>query len=562
MTPNDYFDLGRYSRQVNTQSEETQTWFDRGLVWSYGFNHEEAANCFERALASDPGCAMAHWGIAYSLGPNYNKPWEFFDEEELQSTTERIHAAAMLAIEYTESDSTVEAALSRALLDRYPAASGPSAEEQPVWNQAYADAMAEVYQRFPDDLDVAALYADALMNLTPWQLWDLATGEAAPEARTAEAKVVLEAALDLPGGREHPGVLHFYIHLMEMSPTPEAAMPIADLLRGLVPDAGHLEHMPTHLDILCGDYRRAISSNESAIRADQRFVERNGPLNFYTLYRAHDHHFRVYAAMFAGQLQTALESARALEEAIPEALLRVESPPMADWLEGFLTTRAHVLVRFGRWDEILQLPLPDDPQLYCVLTATIRYARGVALAVLGRVDEAREEQRAFREAVAGVPDSRMLFNNTCIDILHVAEAMLDGEITYRVGQSDAAFALLREAVRRDDSLPYDEPWGWMQPTRHALGALLLEQGQIDEAATVYAADLGLDAAMPRPQQHPDNVWALHGYHECLVRLGRDAEAKLVAGRLRLAAAFADVPIVASCFCRQSEEAARGCCADG
>ncbi|MFT4124859.1 MAG: hypothetical protein QM662_01355 [Gordonia sp. (in: high G+C Gram-positive bacteria)] len=561
---NDYFHLGSYHRPVDTRCDEAQTWFDRGLIWSYGFNHEEAVFCFDQALAADPHCAMAQWGLAYTLGPNYNKPWEFFDPDELRSTAQRTHTAATAAIAHTTDTDTVETALAQALLARYPAATGPSTAEQPIWNQAYADAMGDVYRRFPDDLDVAALYADALMNLTPWELWDITVGEYAPGSRTGEAKAVLEAALALPGGREHPGVLHFYIHLMEMSPTPEAAMPVADLLRGLVPDAGHLEHMPTHLDILCGDYRRAIASNGDAIRADRRFVENRGALNFATLYRAHDLHFRIYAAMFAGRLETALESATALEEEIPESLLRVESPPMADWLEGFLTSRAHVLVRFGRWEEILALPLPDDPALHCVLTATMRYARGIALAVLGRVDEARTEQQRFRDALTTVPNSRMLFNNTCIDILRVAEAMLDGEITYRTGQFEEAFTLLREAVRRDDALPYDEPWGWMQPTRHALGALLLERGRIDDAAAIYAADLGLDSSLPRALQHPDNVWALHGYHECLVRLGRDAEAALIASRLRLATAYADVPITASCFCRVGEqggEAAHGCCAD-
>ncbi|MBM7368699.1 tetratricopeptide (TPR) repeat protein [Gordonia hydrophobica] len=405
-----YFDLGDYGRTVASNNAVAQLWFDRGLVWSYGFNHEEAIACFERAVSADPTCAMAYWGIAYAHGPNYNKPWEAFDETELQTAAARTHEAVLLAVDHAE-DGTVEAALAGALLARYPRAQGPNGAEQSVWSVAYAEAMGRVYHAHRDDLDVAALYADALMNLTPWELWDTMTGEPAAGARTLEAKEVLDAALQLPGGTEHPGVLHFYIHLMEMSARPEDALPVADRLRGLVPDAGHLEHMPTHLDILCGDYRRAIESNGDAARADRLFVEREGPLNFYTLYRAHNLHFRIYAAMFAGRLQPALESAADLEEAIPESLLRVTSPPMADWLEGFLTTRLHVYVRFGRWDEILATPLPTDPELYCVSTAIHRYARGVALAVLGQVEAARAEQGAFREAVRRVPETRTLFNN-------------------------------------------------------------------------------------------------------------------------------------------------------
>lgn len=406
-----------------------------------------------------------------------------------------------------------------------------------------------MHQRFPDDLDVVTLYADALMNLTPWQLWDLRTGEPAPGSRAAEARQVLESALERAEAWEHPGLLHMYVHLMEMSRVPEVALRAADRLRGLVPDAGHLHRMPTHLDVLCGDYRRAIASNTEAIAADNRFVARRGAMNFYTLYRSHDHHFRIYAAMFAYQSVVALDSVRELEESIPAELLRVQSPPMADWLEGFLAMRVHALIRFGRWDDVLNLPLPEDTGLYCVTTAMTHYARGVALAATGRIDAAADEQALFAAAVARVPGTRMLFNNTCLDILAVAGEMLAGELEYRRGHHDVAFAHLRRSIELDDALPYDEPWGWMQPTRHAYGALLLEQGHIEEACAIYAADLGYDETLPRAQQHPGNVWALHGYHECLQRLGRDGEARIVRRQLDLALAVADVPISASCFCR-------------
>ncbi|MEU0224425.1 hypothetical protein ABZ177_08745 [Streptomyces sp. NPDC006284] len=557
----DYYDLGTHGRPVTTSSPEAQRWFDRGLVWTYAFHHEEAVACFEAAAEADPDCAMAHWGIAYALGPNYNKPWEAFDAEELTRTVDRTHAAVELAHRKAARATPVERALIGALRARYPQAR--AVDDCSVWNPPYAESMRAVHALAPHDLDVAALYADALMNLTPWQLWDLRTGRPAEGARTLEAKDVLDRALAAEGGPEHPGIVHLYIHLMEMSPTPEAALAVADRLRGLVPDAGHLLHMPSHLEVLCGDYRRVVSDNTAAVAADEKYRARAGAMNFYTLYRAHNHHFKIYGAMFLGQYAVALDTTERLEAAVPEELLRVESPPMADWLEGFLAMRVHVLIRFGRWTDILRLPLPADPRLYCVTTAMLHYARGVALSATGEIDRAEAERRLFREAVARVPESRTLFNNTCADILAIASAMLDGELEYRKGDHAAAFAALERSIALDDSLPYDEPWGWMQPTRHAYGALLLDQGRVDEAEAVYRADLGLDDTLPRALQHPGNVWALHGYHECLVRLGRAGEARIVAQQLKLATALADVPVEASCFCRlgpePAEGAADGCC---
>ncbi|MDT7845770.1 tetratricopeptide repeat protein [Streptomyces justiciae] len=558
----DYYDLGTHSRTVTTSSPEAQLWFDRGLVWTYAFHHEEAVACFRAAAEADPDCAMAYWGIAYALGPNYNKPWEFFDGDDLTRTVERTHAAVERAHEKARTAATpVERALIEALRARYPQAK--PVPDCAVWNEPYADSMRAVHELAPDDADIAALYADALMNLTPWQLWNLRTGEPAEGARTLEAKAVLDRVLASDAGGRHPGVLHLYIHLMEMSPTPERALPVADRLRGLVPDAGHLQHMPSHLDVLCGDYRRVVSDNSAAIRADEKYHARAGAMNFYTLYRSHNYHFKIYGAMFLGQSRIALETVAELEASIPEDLLRVPSPPMADWLEAFLAMRVHALIRFGRWADILRLPLPTDPELYSVTTAMLHYARGVALSALGRVPEAEAERALFHEAVARVQETRMLFNNTCADILAIASAMLDGELAYRKGDFDAAFAALERSIALDDNLPYDEPWGWMQPTRHAYGALLLEQGRVAEAEAVYRADLGLDDTLPRAVQHPGNVWALHGFHECLVRLGKVGEARIVAQQLKIAVALADVPIEASCFCRldavSGDGGGGGCC---
>ncbi|KAI5194514.1 hypothetical protein AUEXF2481DRAFT_9585 [Aureobasidium subglaciale EXF-2481] len=552
MDPVEYpYDLGAYNRHVTTSSDEAQKWFDRGLIWTYAFNHEEAIECFRHAIDNDVDCALAYWGLAYASGPNYNKPWDFFDADDFIKTVKQAGDAAIEAKARGKLASPLEQALIGALQTRYPSdlSSNYTQGDFKAWNTSYADAMRVVYQQFSEDLDVATLFADALMNVTPWGLWDLKTGKPAPNALTLEAKAVLERAFDQAGSDQHPGLLHMYIHLMEMSNGPESALSKANLLRGLVPDAGHLHHMPTHLDILCGDYESAAIWNLEAIRADEKFLDRAGPVNFYTLYRSHDYHFRIYAAMFAGQSKIALESVAGLEASLPEDLLRVTSPPMADWLEGFLSVRIHVLIRFGRWEDVLAIQLPADKQLFSVTTAFILYGRGIAFAATGRVQEARIAFLTFDAALGQVPESRMLFNNRCVDILQVARTMLRGEIEYRDRNFDQAFEHLQKSVELDDNLPYDEPWGWMQPTRHALGALLLEQGRIEQAEKIFKADLGFDNTLPRALQHPNNVWSLHGYNECLVRLGQAHEASKVETQLAAAVARADVPIKSSCFCR-------------
>ncbi|MHA3021431.1 tetratricopeptide repeat protein [Mycobacterium sp. BMJ-28] len=553
-----YYDLGSYHRPIDTAEPQAQVWFDRGMVWAYAFNHEEAVRCFERALEADPELAIARWAIAYAVGPNYNKAWEAFDPVDLATSLAR--ARAELARAATGRAGALERALIDALATRFCTDDPHDGGALEAGHSAYADAMAQVAERYPDDVDVAALAADALLNVTAWALWDSTTGDPAPGSRVLAAIALLDRALTTPAGRAHPGVLHLYLHAMEMSARPEDALPVADLLRDLVPDAGHLQHMPSHIDVLCGDYRASILANRSAVRADRQFVRRAGPLNFYSLYRAHDLHFVVYSAMFEGQSQVALDAADELSSQLTPDLLSIQSPPMADWLEAFVPLRVHVLVRFGRWDDLIATPLPQDQQLYCTTTATVHYGRGVAHAAKGQLPQARAERAALAAAYARVPDSRYLFNNTSRDILAIAVAMLDGEIAYREGNFDEAFGHLRTAIALDDALPYDEPWGWMQPTRHAYGALLLEQDRVAEAAAVYAADLGLDATLRRSCQHPGNVWSLHGYHECLQRLGRDAEATIIGQQLALARARADVPVLASCACRLDVvTTAKGCC---
>jgi hypothetical protein len=284
-----YYDLGSYHRPIETPSPQAQVWFNRGMVWDYAFNHEEAIRCFDRALELDPDLAIARWGVAYSIGPNYNKAWEAFDPVDLSASLARARMELGLAVEGRAS--AVEQGLIKALRARFPTDDPNDADALHTGHTAYADAMVALAEAYPDDIDVQALAADALVNITAWALWDINTGEPAPGSRVVEAKRILDDALATPAGREHPMILHLYLHAMEMSATPQDALPAADLLRNLVPDAGHLVHMPSHIDVLCGNYRDSVVSNLSAVQVDRRFVDREGPLNFYSLYRAHNLHF-------------------------------------------------------------------------------------------------------------------------------------------------------------------------------------------------------------------------------------------------------------------------------
>ena len=542
----DYYDLGSYSRRISTTSPEAQLWFDRGLNWTYGYHHEEAIECFKKVLEHDPGCVMAHWGVAYASGPNYNKQWVDFEDDEKQVCLDVAHRAVAQARAQLDHADEIERGLISALTERYP--DDPGIEDFAPWNDAYANAMREVYRAHSGDLDVCTLFAEAIMNRTPWELWDLPTGKPAEGADTEEAIAVLETAFEQlaeQGANRHPGLLHMYLHLMEMSPHPEKALKAGDALIDLVPDAGHLQHMPTHVDVLCGDYQNVVLRNHRAILADNKYLERSGPFNFYTLYRCHNFHFKIYGAMFLGQRQVALDTAEQLAASLPAEVVE----PLADWVEGFYPMKQHVLIRFGEWEQIKRQPLPENPQLYAFTLTLIHYAKTVAHAATGDIAAAEAAREDYLAAKDAMPVTRTIFNNLCIDILAIAEAMLEGELAYRKGDFDVAFAHLRRAVVLDDNLPYDEPWGWMQPARHALGALLLEQDLIDEAEAVYRADLGFDDTLARACQHPGNVWSLHGLHECLTRQGRDAEAVLLKPALDKALARADVEIRYSCYCR-------------
>lgn len=547
----EYYDLGCHSCPISTDVPEAQLWFDRGLNWTYGFNHQEAIACFRRAADFDPGCAMPRWGIAYASGPNYNLPWDRQDAASRARTLRICHDATAEALSRLDGASAVERALIHALTARYPQAD--PVEDLAPWDRAFADAMRAAFADHPDNLDLRTVYAESLLTLTPWKMWDLQSGQPAEGAATLEAQQVLEAAINSdPTAMSHPGLLHLYIHLMEMSPWPEKALKAADVLRTLVPDAGHLVHMPTHIDILCGNYHDVVLWNQKAVEADLKYYRNEGAFNLYTGYRQHNYHFALYGAMFLGQLGPAREALKGLEETTPEAMLRISSPPMADYFESYLAMEPHVLVRFGLWDEItVSLEPPADPELYCTKTAFVHYARTIAFAALGRVTEAEAEEHVFLAACARVPESRLMHNNRIVDLLEIAKEMVRGEVEYRKGNYDLAFDHLRRSVALDDALPYDEPWGWMQPARHALGALLFEQGRVDEAEAAFREDLGLDGSLSRASIHPDNVWSLKGLYDCLKARDEEAEGRQVKQRMDLALARADRTVAASCFCAQA-----------
>ena len=549
-----YFDLGRYARPITTGHPQAQIWFDRGLNWIYGFNHEEAVACFRRAAALDPECAMAYWGIAFASGPFYNMPWEMFSSDEATECIAVCHTAIRQAVACSGKATPVEQALIGAVAAKFPKDHIVSAEACRAWDDAYADAMRAVHASAPGDLDVIALTAEAMMSRTPWQLWNRQTGEPAEGADTLEAIRVLEDGIrqvEARGLAPHAGILHMYIHAVEMSNEPERALKAANQLCGLVPEAGHMEHMPGHIYMLCGMYDRAIEVSAKAIAADRKYLAYAGALNFYTTARCHDLHLMMYAGMMCGQFQPAIEAADEMIATLTPDLLRMKKPYMVVTLEGYHAKKMHVLVRFGRWLDIIATPLPEDPELYCVTTAMHHYARGVAHSALGDIEAAEAERGLFRAAVDRVPATHLYFNNYARNILAVGAEMLDGELEYRKGAYAAAFGHLRRAVALDDNLAYSEPWPWMHPPRHALGALLLEQGLVAEAEAVYRADLGLDVGekIYRSCQHPDNVWSLHGLVECLDRSGNTTEHAIIRQRLDLALAATDIPIEASCCCR-------------
>jgi tetratricopeptide (TPR) repeat protein len=508
-----------YARKVTTESADAQRWFDQGIQLLYGFNHDEAIRSFERAAELDPSCAMAWWGSAYARGMHINNP-EMGEEQSRLA-----HEAAQKGVAALDSESPVERALVLAVSQRYQ---WPAPEDRSELDQNYADAMEIVWHQFPNDPDVGALFAESLMNLQPWDLW---TADGAPKGRTMEIVAVLERTMAKCA--HHPGANHFYIHAIEASPWPERGTDAAERLQALVPGSGHLVHMPSHIFIRVGRYLDAAAANQRAIAADEAYFALAPPPAFYSVYFLHNAHFLAYAAMMEGRYETALAAARKIERTVPPEFLK-EYVTVAD---GFLPTTLHVLIRFGKWDDVLAEPEPESWRL--VSRAERHFARSVAFSALGKTSDARREIESLDQVAEDFTDEWKVGNNLAIDVITVARTMAEGELAYREGRSDEAFARLREAVELEEQLSYDEPPGWMQPVRHALGALLMADGRDGEAEEVYRADL---------ERHPNNAWSLLGLQRALEQQGKTREAMTLAPAVQSAWARADVRPVASCYC--------------
>ncbi|PHQ78784.1 MAG: hypothetical protein COB69_09290 [Phycisphaera sp.] len=512
--------FGNYEREITTRSEKSQALFNQGMQFLYGFNHDEAIRSFESAAAEDPYAAMPWWGVAYANGININDP----AMNEARSKAAR--SAADKALSRIGESSPKEADLIRAVSARYE---WPAPEDRGHLDQAYADAMQKVYETYPDDPDVGALFAESLMNLQPWDYW---TTEGEPRGRILEVVAVLEHILK--ANPSHPGANHFYIHAVEASKTPERAVPAADRLRTLVPGSGHLVHMPSHIYIRVGRYADAALSNIDAIAADRAYFANAPEPAMYAMYYGHNMHFLAYAGMMSGNYETAIGSARELERDMPRAALEAH----AGFIEGIMPAKFHVMVRFGRWEEILAEPKYEED--YRLVSKAVRlYARAIAFSALDRPDEARSEIMLFEEAASAIPEEWYVFNNQVNTVLPIAHAMVEGETLYREGRKAEAFAKLREAIAYEDKLVYDEPPAWMLPVRHALGALLVASGEFVEAEAVYREDL---------RRHIKNGWALTGLQQALFGQGKSVEALALNDQIAAAFATADVKPSSSCYC--------------
>lgn len=517
--PRLYDGFGNYERTITTESSRAQRWFNQAMQLLYGFNHDEAIRSFEQVAAHDPDCAMAWWGIAYANGLHINNP------QMSKQQSERAWKAAQEALARIDHASPIEQALIRAVATRYES---PVPETRRHLDEAYASAMEKVWLSYPNDADVGALFAESLMNLQPWDLW---THSGEPKGRTLEIVATLERVLLLRP--DHPGANHFYIHAMEASNEPQRALKSADLLTNLVPGSGHLVHMPAHIYARLGRWADASNSNERAIKVDRAYFKIAPKPDFYSLYFVHNIHFLSWSAMMEGRYQTAMKAARELERDIPQDFLR-DWPQFAD---GFMPTPLHVMIRFGKWEEILAEP---EPPAFRHISRTMRhYARGVALSALDRVSEARAEFDAFEKEAALIPMDWQVGQNKAHNVINVAREMLKGELAFREGQHDEAFAALRQGVDYEQALVYDEPPGWMQPVRHALGALLMAASRPAEAEQVYREDL---------RQYRDNGWSLLGLRLALIAQQRPDDAAGVQASLTKSWSRADVKPTSSCYC--------------
>ncbi|HZS08394.1 MAG TPA: tetratricopeptide repeat protein [Blastocatellia bacterium] len=489
--------LGTHHHPVSTGNAEAQKFFDQGLVLVYGFNHEEARRSFERATQLDPNLAMAWWGIALAVGPNYNET--DIDSERMKAACDAIQKARSLAAKASEQERDyIEALAKRFSLD-------PKADRRQLYVD-YKNAMGEVTKHWPDDLDAATMYAESMMNLHPWQLW---TKDGKPAEGTEEIVAVLESVLKRDP--QHIGANHYYIHAVEASPKPERALPSAARLGKLTPSAGHLVHMPAHIYIRTGDYESAAKSNEEAAAADRAYIQATGRRGMYTaMYYSHNLHFLVEAYGRAGQFGEAQRSAKQLSENVGQY---IKEMPM---VEGFLPSPLFVLLHFAKWDEILKTPEPDRSMI--ITNPVWHYARGVAFAATGKVAEAQKEQQTFAEAVKNLPGGTPFGLNSAESVMKIAESVLDARIAWAKGDGQAAIEAWRKAVAAQDALNYDEPPGWYYSVRESLGAALVMNGDGAAAEKVFREDL---------DRNPRNGRSLFGLVESLKAQKKDQAARLV-----------------------------------
>jgi len=567
-----------FAENITCSNDEAKKMYVEAFGHMLNYNHEQAIACFTKCAELDPNCAMAWWGIAYCLSSSYN--WS----AGLGPGYDAISQAVSLKDHCSELEQDLIMALSKRHTKEARDNANPAAlnmGNSPELNQAFAEAMAPLYEKYSENLDVTAIYVEALMNLNPWTLWnkDTASGEITPvdDSTLMLIKIMEDAFENVPGAKEHPALCHLYCHALELSPYPERALPAADVLRTLMPGCGHLVHMPSHIDAWVGQWKEAMDCNIAAVEADDHYVELTGnESQFYKFYRMHNHHFVVWCAMFEGQYETAMKYARKAAATLPAGdenhgvrfMLAGVIPMGAIFLESYVTMTWHVMIRFGKWDEILAEPMQTDKDAFPATIATQHYARGVAYASKGMVPEAEAEQALFKEALTNPALAGRLMHNNLMyqdpsegpSILNVNAAILEGEIEYRrqflakaAGEPHdftAAFDELRRGVDLSLNLAYNEPWGQMQPVRHILGALLHEQGHIEEAEEVYRADIKL---------WKDNMWGLLGLKLCLEARGDAAEELAeVTNLFNERSSRADIVPAKTCFCAQ-DALQKNCC---
>ncbi len=489
--------LGHLHHAITTTNAQAQRYFDQGLTLAYGFNYEEAARSFRYVAKLDPKCAMAYWGLALALGPNYNEP--DIDPGRRKSAYDAIQKAGSL----TGNAKPGEQAFIRALAKRFSA--DPKVDPKKLAGD-YAQAMRDVMQKNPNDLDAAVLFADAAMNLHPWPLWK---HDGQPEKGTREIVAVLEGVLKRDPN--HIGANHLYIHAVEASKQPEQAMGSAKRLTNLAPGAGHLVHMPAHVYIRTGDYHGASLANEQAVGIDQGYVNKYHVTGMYpVMYYTHNLHFLAISSTFEGRFD---EANRIATKVVKEMTPFVKETPMAEW---FLPTKTFVLVRFRKWNEILDLPEPDKSLR--LLHAAWHFARGMAFTGVAKLDKAAAERDALAAETKALPADAMLGFNSARQLFDLAGMMLDANIARAQRNYKKAAELLSKAAQAEDSLNYDEPPDWYLPPRETLGAVLFTDGRYADAEAAFRAELKAHAKNPR---------ALFGLAECLQAEKKTAEAASV-----------------------------------